>query len=238
MRFFRKDAVVKIIGLIGGTTWLSTAEYYKTINQMINSRVGGVHSAKILLYSMDFEEFKPPADAEGWKKSGEMLAGIARRLEVAGADCLLLCANTPHMVADDVQAKIGIPILHIAEMTAKEINKRRVQKVALLGTKFTMERAFFKDRLTRHGIETLIPDDSDREFIHSSIYEEFGKGIFTTETKNRYLQIIKNLEGKGATGVIFGCTEIPLLIQQKECDIPVFDTTLIHAASAVDFALA
>ncbi len=224
--------------MIGGTTWLSTAEYYRTINQMVNSRAGGLHSAKILLYSMDFEDFKPPSDAEGWKKAGEMLAGIARRLEAAGADCLLLCANTPHMVADAVQAKIGIPLLHIAEAAAREIENRKVHKAALLGTKFTMEQAFFRDRLTRHGIETLIPDASDREFIHRSIYDEFGKGIFTTETKKRYLQIIKNLEGRGATGVIFGCTEIPLLIQQKECDSPVFDTTLIHATAAVDFALA
>ena len=224
--------------MIGGTTWLSTAEYYKAINLMINKRVGGLHSGKILLYSMDFEEFKPPSDAEGWKRSAEMLAGIARRLEIAGADCLLLCANTPHMVADEVQANIGIPLLHIAEMTAREINRRGIKKTALLGTKFTMEQAFFKDRLTGHGIEVLIPESSDKDFIHWSIYSEFGKGIFTTETKKKYLQIIKTMEEKGAAGVIFGCTEIPMLLQPNECDIPVFDTTLIHAASAVDFALA
>lgn len=229
---------MKTIGLIGGTTWLSTAEYYRAINQMMNDRLGGLHSAKILLYSMDFEEFKPPADAEGWKRAGEMLSGIARRLETAGADCLLICANTPHMVADDVQAKIRIPLLHIAEVTAKEINRQKIDAVALLGTKFTMEQPFFRDKLTQRGIRILLPSDPDREFIHSSIYIEFANGIFTKETKKGYLQIIKDLEGRGAKGVIFGCTEIPLLIQQKECDIPVFDTTMIHATSAVDFALA
>jgi aspartate racemase len=142
------------------------------------------------------------------------------------------------MVADDVQEKIGIPLLHIAEMTAKEINKQNIDTVALLGTKFTMEQTFFLKKLSEHGIRSLVPSDSDREFIHSSIYMEFAKEVFTNETKERYLQIIKDLEGKGAKGVIFGCTEIPLLIQQRECDIPIFDTTKIHAASAVDFALA
>jgi len=228
---------VKIIGLIGGTTWLSTAEYYRAINQMVNRRAGGLHSGKILLYSMDFEDFRPPADAEGWKKAGEMLAGIARRLESAGAECLLLCANTPHMVADDVQSKIGIPLLHIAEMTAREIKKKGIRRAALLGTRFTMEQTFFTKKLTAHGIEALIPDAAEREYIHSTIYQELAKGVFTPETKKKYLQIIKDLKLRGAEGVIFGCTEIPLLIQHDECDIPVFDTTLIHAASAVDFAL-
>ncbi len=228
---------VKTIGLIGGTSWVSTVEYYRIINTLTNERLGGLTSAKILLYSINFEEFKPPADPTGWEPAGEMLTGIARRLEDAGADCILLCANTPHMVAGDIQNRIRIPLLHIAEMTAKEILKQKLTTVGLLGTQFTMELPFFKDKLSSHGILTLIPNDNDRIFIHSSIYAEFGKGIFASETKNRYLQIIENLKRRGAEGVILGCTEIPMLLSQKDFDIPVFDTTAIHSRSAVDFAL-
>ncbi|HTR82251.1 MAG TPA: aspartate/glutamate racemase family protein [Bacteroidota bacterium] len=228
---------MKTIGLIGGTSWVSTVEYYRIINRLTHERLGGANSAKILLYSVNFEEFKPPANDEGWKQKAEFLTGIAQRLERAGADCLLLCANTPHMVADDVQKRIGIPLLHIAEMTANEIRKQGIDTVALLGTKFTMEKDFFRNKLASHGIHTLIPTDPEREFIHQSIYTEFAKEVFTNETKKRYLHIIKDLESKGAKGIILGCTEIPLLIQQKDCDVPTFDTTLIHATSAVDFAL-
>ena len=229
---------MKTIGLIGGTTWVSTVEYYRTINSLTNERLGGHNSAKILLYSLNFEEFKPPSEPAGWKAVAQMLTGIARRLETAGAECLLLCANTPHMAADDVQKNIGIPLLNIAEETAKEIKKRGLAKVGLLGTKFTMELPFFKERLSKYGIETVIPNDADRAFVHSSIYAELGKSIFTNETKKRYLQIIESLENKGAGGAILGCTEIPLLIQQKDCTLPVFDTTVIHSTAAVDFALA
>ncbi len=228
---------MKTIGLIGGTSWVSTIEYYRIINQLTNERLGGLNSAKILLYSINFEEFKPPADPNGWGHVAETLAGIARRLEGAGADCLLLCANTPHMVADSVQKNIRIPLLHIAEMTAKEIVKQKISNVGLLGTKFTMELPFFKDKLSKYGIRASIPNDKDREFIHSSIYAELGKGIFTKETKEKYLEIIQDLKKDGAAGIIFGCTEIPMLLNQKDCDIPVFDTTAIHSRSAVDFAL-
>ena len=186
---------------------------------------------------MNFEEFKPPADPNGWGPVAETLTGIARRLENAGADCLLLCANTPHMVADNVQKNIRIPLLHIAEMTAKEIVKKKIDDVGLLGTKYTMELPFFKEKLSKYGIRTYIPNDKEREFIHSSIYAELGKGIFTNETKRRYLEIIENLRAKGAEGIILGCTEIPMLLKQEDCAIPVFDTTAIHSRSAVDFAL-
>ena len=228
---------MKTIGLIGGTSWVSTVEYYRNINQLTNERLGGLNSAKLLLYSMNFEEFKPPANPEGWGSVADMLTGIARRLEGAGADCLLLCANTPHMVADSVQKNIKIPLLHIAEVTAKEIVKQKIGKVGLLGTKYTMELSFFKEKLSKYGIQTYIPTDADREFIHASIYAELGKGVFKSKTKERYLQIIEDLKTKGAAGIIFGCTEIPMLLSQKDCDIPVFDTTAIHSRSAVDFAL-
>ncbi len=228
---------MKTIGLIGGTSWISTIEYYRIINRLTNERLGGLNSAKILLYSINFEEFKPPANPDGWGPVADTLTGIARRLESAGADCLLLCANTPHMAAESIQKNIRIPLLHIAEMTAKEVAKQKVTTVGLLGTKFTMELPFFKVKLSDCNIQTIIPNDIDREFIHTSIYAELGKGIFTAETKRRYLQIIHELKTRGAQGVIFGCTEIPMLLNQNDCDIPVFDTTAIHSRSAVDFAL-
>jgi aspartate racemase len=228
---------MKTIGLIGGTSWVSTVEYYRIINQLTNERLGGLNSAKILLYSINFEEFKPPANPDGWGPVADTLTGIARRLESAGADCLLLCANTPHMAAESIQKNIRIPLLHIAEMTAKEVAKQNLATVGLLGTKFTMELPFFKNKLSNCNIRTIIPNNTDKEFIHSSIYAEMGKGIFTNETKKRYLQIIEDLKTRGARGVIFGCTEIPMLLNQSDCDIPVFDTTAIHSRSAVDFAL-
>ncbi len=228
---------MKTIGLIGGTTWLSTVEYYRIINQQVNEWLGGANSAKIFLYSVNFEELKPPADGDGWIKIADTLSNISRKLENAGADCIVICSNTPHIIADLVQQNINVPLINIAKETSKQIAKKKFETVALLGTKFTMEQAFFKDQLSGLGINALIPGDAERDFIHSSIYTEFGKGIFKEETKRKYLDIIDELKSRGAEGVIFGCTEIPLLIQQNECSLPVFDTTLIHATAAVDFAL-
>lgn len=228
---------MKTIGLIGGTSWLSTVEYYRMINQQVNERLGGAHSARILLYSVNFEELKPPADRDGWMEIAATLSGIARTLETAGADCLLLCSSTSYMVADIVQRSIKIPLINIAEETSKEIAAKKFKTVALLGTEFTMEQAFFKNWLSEFAITVLIPEKGEREFIHSSIYTEFGRGIFKDETRRKYLDIIDNLAIAGAEGVIFGCTEIPLLIQQKECSLPIFNTTLIHSTAAVDFAL-
>jgi len=228
---------MKTIGLIGGTTWLSTAEYYRIINKQVSERLGGANSAKLVLYSVNFEEFQPPEDWEGWLRTASALSHIAGKLEHAGADCLLLCSNTMHIIADEVQHRVNIPVLNIVEETAKEIVKRKVSKVALLGTRFTMEEPFFRKELSKFDITSLVPAADDREFIHSSIYKEFDKGIFRAETKRKYLEIINELESQGAEGVILGCTEIPLLIQPDDCAIPVFDTTLIHSTAAVDFAL-
>ena len=225
------------MGLIGGTSWVSTIDYYRTINQLTNQQLGGLNSAKILMYSVNYQQFKEIADAGEWGKEGDILSDIAKQLQQAGADCVLLCANTMHMVADKVQQNITIPLIHIAEVTAKEISNQGISKVGLLGTKFTMEQTFFKTRLTKYGIETLIPNEADRDFLHASIFNELGKGIFKSETKEKYLQIIEDLQKRGATGIIFGCTEIPLLIPASECNYPVFDTMLIHAKAAVDFAL-
>ncbi len=228
---------MKTLGLIGGTSWISTIDYYRIINQEVNTRLGGLTSAKLFLYSLNYEEFKPPPDPANWEPVIELLLCASKKLENAGADCIVLCANTPHMFADTIQQNISIPLIHIAIATAKEIMKQRLNKVGLLGTKFTMEQKFFTERLSKYGIETLIPGNADREFIHRSIFEELGMGMFKDETKKRYLKIIKSLIDKGAEGIILGCTEIPLLVKKEECSVPVFDTTIIHAKAAVDFAL-
>ena len=228
---------MKTLGLIGGTTWISTADYYRIINQLTNERLGGVSSAKMLLYSMNFEEFKPPADPKEWGSREQDLIAISQKLERGGAECIVICANTPHLLADRIQEKIGIPLIHIAEETAKEVAKQNIKTVGLLGTRITMEQPFFEERLAKLGISTVIPDDADRDFIHWAIFNEMGKNIFTAETKKRHLAIIEDLKKKGARGVIFGCTEIPTLIKPNECDIPTFDTTFIHAKAAVEFAL-
>ena len=229
---------MKTLGIIGGLSWFSTTVYYRTINQLTNQQLGGSHSAKLLLYSVDFNDFKTLQEKNDWDSIEKMLTDIAQRLESAGADCIVMATNTPHLVADIVRQKIKIPLLHIAEETAKEIVRQKVSKVGLLGTKFTMENSFFKDRLTKFGISTVIPDSSDRDFIHASIFSELTKGIFKSGTKNKYLEIINQLQQNGAEGVIFGCTEISLLIKQEDCSITVFDTTVIHSKAAVDFALA
>lgn len=219
-------------------TWLSTVEYYRLINQEVNERAGGRQSARLILYSVNFAEFVPSIDELGWRDIAAGLATIARSLQDAGAEGLMLCANTPHKVADDVRAAITIPLIHIAEVTARAVRAKRLRKVALLGTRFTMEESFFRDTLTAADIESIIPEKDDRDFIHESIFGELGKGIFTAATKARYLQIIDTLAKRGAEGVILGCTEIPLIVKPEDVSIPVFDTTLIHATAAVDFALA
>jgi len=228
---------MKTLGLIGGATWVSTVGYYRLINHLINQRLGGLHSAELLLYSLDFEGFKRLADAGDWQGVGTQLATIAALLERAGAAGIVICANTPHIAADMVQRSIGIPLIDIIEATAREIKRQGLKTVALLGTKFTMENRFFKDRLARHGIATITPDLADREFIHMSIFAELGKDIFTEVTRRRYLDIIACMAADGAEGVVLGCTEIPLLVRPSDCNIPTFDTLEIHARAAVDFAL-
>ena len=228
---------MKTLGLIGGTSWVSTVDYYKLINQQINQRLGGLNAARLILYSMNYEEFKPPLDPKDWGVISEGLIKIAKNLEYSGAECLLLCANTPHMAADTIEKNIDIPLIHIAEETAREIKKQNLKKVGLLGTKLTMEQSFFKERLLKYGIEPIIPGKEERDYIHATIFNELGKGILTPELKTKYLKIIDDLKEDGAEGIILGCTEIPLLIQQSDCELPLFDTMLIHATAAVNFAL-
>lgn len=228
---------MKTLGLIGGTSWVSTIDYYQLINQQVNEQLGALNSAKLILYSVNFEEFRPPTELNKWGVIAEKLATIALNLERAGAECLVICANTPHLVADRIQEKLHIPLLHIAEATAAEIKRQGMRKVALLGTRVTMEQDFFRQKLLKKGIESIIPEAGDRDYIHESILSELAKGIFTQDTKSRYLSIMREMVNQGAEGIILGCTEIPMLLQPHECPAPVFDTMLIHATAAVEFAL-
>ena len=229
---------MKTLGLLGGMSWHSTVIYYRTINEMVNRRLGDWHSSKLLLYSVDLEECRLLMMSNDWHGLEKILSPVAVKLQDAGADCIVMCTNTPHMIADAIREKIKIPLLHIAEETAKEIGKQKITTAALLGTKITMEESFFRSRLEQFGIKAMIPGDADRDYIHASILNELTKGIINDETRKKYLDIIGRLKAGGAGGIIFGCTEISLLFRPEDCGLPVFDTTLIHAQSAVDFALA
>ena len=228
---------MKTIGIIGGTTWVSTVDYYKLFNQKVNKALGGNHSARVILYSVDFEDimnFKAEGNDDALKK---MMLDAANKLEYAGAECLLLGANTMHMMADFIQERITIPLIHIGEETAKVIAAKGLKKVALLGTKVTMEKDFFHNKLEEYNIKGIIPGDEQREFINRTIFTEFSKEIFTDETRAGYTGIIDDLIKQGAEGIILGCTEIPILLKQKDFDIPLFNTTEIHADAAVKFAV-
>jgi aspartate racemase len=228
---------MKTLGLIGGTTWLSTIDYYRYINEGINERTGGAEYAKCIIYSLNFSDLRKLSETNNWPGVLEMVSGACKNLEQCGAEAIILCANTLHYIADGLKKSLNIPIIHIAEAVAAEINKISLKKVALLGTKFTMEFDFIKAKLAEQNIQIVIPEDDDRNFIHFTIYNELAGNIFKPETKERYITIINKLAKQGAEGVILGCTEIPLLIKQKDLNIPAFDTTKIHADSAVAFAL-
>ena len=229
---------MKTIGLIGGITWLSTLDYYRQINQLVNERAGGVTSAKIILHSLEFSEIKMLTEANRWNDLAKLMISTAQKMEKAGADCIMIGANTMHNIADQVQADINIPLVHIAAETAKAIKKKQLKKVALLGTKYTMQLDFYTNKLASYDITTIIPgSDEEIEYINNAIYNQMGKGIFLPETKKHFLQIIEQLINEGAEGIILGCTEIPILIKQSDCSVPIFDTTYIHARAAVDFAL-
>jgi len=229
--------LMKTIGLIGGLTWYSSIDYYRYINQKINERLGGDEAARIILNSVNYGKIKKLTQSGNWKAISTIICGLARDTEAAGADCLLIGANTMHHIADEVASAVNIPLIHVADVVAKAIVKKNINTVALLGTKYTMQFDFYKSHLAAHGITTLIPEEQDIEVINQSIYEELGKGILLPETKQMYLGVIEKLVLKGAEGIILGCTEISLLINQDDSSVPVFDTTQIHAAAAVDFAL-
>lgn len=220
---------MKTIGLIGGMSWESTVTYYKIVNETVKKELGGLHSAKVLLYSVDFSEIeKCQADGD-WDKSAAILSAAAKNLENAGADFIVICTNTMHKVVPQIQSSIAIPVIHIAEATADELKYHNITKVALLGTKYTMTQDFYKDKLMNAGITVLIPDEEEIELVNDVIYNELCLGIISEASKDKYLSIIQGLTKQGAQGVILGCTEIGLLIQQKDVELPVFDTARIHA---------
>lgn len=227
---------MKTIGLIGGLTWYSTLDYYRLLNELANKELGGSHAAKIILNSVDFGEIEVLTKIQDWNALAIIMCKAAKAIELAGADCIMIGANTMHKIADEVQAAVSVPVIHIADAVAASIKKKGLKKVALLGTKYTMQLQFYKTKLAAAGIDVIVPGETDIEFINDSIYNEFGKGIFLPERKLQYLQIIQSLIGQGAEGVILGCTEIPILIKQEDCTVPVFDTAFIHAEAAVQFA--
>ncbi|MHC0440643.1 aspartate/glutamate racemase family protein [Flavobacterium sp. 3-210] len=226
------------IGLIGGISWVSTADYYKLINEGINEKLGGLNFSECLIYSFNYADIKKNNENNDWDSTFNMLFKGCESLKSGGAEAIVLCANTMHFIADRLEKAIDLPVIHIASETATEIQKQKIKKVGLLGTKFTMELDFFKDKLTQKGIEAIIPEkQEDKDFIHHTIFEELGRGLVTTETKKRYLEIAEELIKKGAEGIILGCTEIPLVIKPEDLSVPVFDTALIHSKAAVDFQL-
>ena len=228
---------MKTIGLIGGTSWFSTIDYYRIFNETVNKRLGNNSSAKILLYSVNFDEIVTLTKQNDWEGIGNIMSAAAKNLELAGADCMLLGANTMHIIADKIQSSISIPLLHIADVVATEIVKKDLKHVLLLGTKYTMQSSFYENKLLSKGIKLTIPDFEEMEVINNSIYNELGKGLILPETKKIYLDIVKKYMAVGVEAVILGCTEIPLLIKQPDCTIPLLDTTLLHATAAVEFAL-
>lgn len=228
---------MKTIGLIGGMSWQSSLEYYRIVNDLVSRRLNGLHSAKCILYSFDFEEIAEKQRKSEWGKLGEMLSNAAKSLEGSGADVILICTNTMHKVADAVAEAVNVPLLNIIDVTAERIKKAGLKKVGLLGTKFTMEDDFYRDRLKINGLSVLVPEPEDRDFIHKVIFNELCRGILKKESKKGFLEIIEQLVTKGAEGIILGCTEIPLLVSNDDINVPLFDTTRIHAESAVEFAL-
>ena len=230
---------MKTIGLIGGMSWESTLGYYKLINEAVRQRLGGLHSARLVLYSVDFHDIERLQHAGDWDAAGELLADAARSLAAAGADFIVLCTNTMHKVAPAIESSARIPLLHIADPTAAEIVRAGHAKVGLLGTRFTMEQAFYRERLhERHGLEVIVPDAADRDTVHRIIYDELCLGDVRPESREAYRRIMRDLVARGAQAIILGCTEISLLVGAADADVPLFDTTALHAEAAVDAAIA
>jgi aspartate racemase len=225
------------IGMLGGMSWESSALYYRLANELVRARLGGQHSARCVLHSVDFADIERLQVEGRWDEAGELLASAARSLQAAGADLLLLCTNTMHKVADQVQAAVDIPLLHLADATAEAVRRAGLGTVGLLGTAFTMEQAFYRDRLAGHGLRVLVPDEPDRAFVHEVIYDELCLGIVREPSRDGYRKVIGRLVEAGAQGIVLGCTEIELLIAEEDSPVPVFPTTRLHVEAAVDRAL-
>ncbi|CNE11066.1 aspartate/glutamate racemase family protein [Yersinia nurmii] len=229
---------MKTLGLIGGMSWESTIPYYRIINQYVKKNLGGLHSAKIVLYSVDFHEIEQMQSSGDWQAAGRLLAEAAVALKKAGAEAIVVCTNTMHKVADEIEAVSGLPLLHIADATAAQIKHQGLKKIGLLGTRYTMEQDFYRGRLTeRHNIDVVVPDAADREIVNRIIYQELCLGEINEKSRAEYRRIIAKLEQQGAKGIIFGCTEITLLVNAEDASVPVFDTTAIHAQTAAEYAL-
>ena len=229
---------MKTIGLIGGMSWESTVPYYRRINELVKLRLGGLHSARIVLFSVDFHDIERLQHAGRWDEAGRCLSSAARALEAAGADFLVLCTNTMHKVAAAIEGAVAIPLLHIADPTAAAVKQARMRTVGLLGTRFTMEQEFYRGRLeTQHGIRVLVPAEADRELVHRVIYTELCLGVVLEQSRAAYREVIARLVERGAEGVILGCTEIGMLVSPPDSPVPLFDTTEIHASSAAEYAL-
>ena len=229
---------MQTLGLIGGFSWISTAEYYKLINQGFNEKLGGLEFPQCIIYSFNYADIKKYNNTDNWEMTFQLVLKACNNLKNCGITGILLCANTMHRIADRIEEETGLPVIHIATATATEIEKKGLKKVGLLGTKFTMELNFFTSKLIEKEIEVIIPNEDDREFLHQTIYDELGKGIFSEQTKRRYLRIISDLINEGSEGIVLGCTELPLIIQQSDVKVPIFDTTMLHSKAAVEFALA
>jgi len=228
---------MRTIGLLGGMSWESSALYYEVVNQEVRARLGGYHSARVVLASVDFAEVEAMQAAGEWDAAGALLAAEAAGLERAGAECVVLCTNTMHKVADAIEAATAVPLLHIVDVTADAVRGAGLTRVALLGTRFTMEQAFVRDRLAARGIEAVVPAGPDLELVHAVIYDELVHGVVRAESRAAYVEVIGRLVADGAEGVVLGCTEIELLVGPDDVDVPVFATTRLHALAAVDFAL-
>lgn len=228
----------RVIGMLGGMSWESTAQYYRLTNELVRDRMGGLHSARIVLASVDFADIEKLQATGRWEEAGELLAHAARGLEAAGAEMLLICTNTMHKVADQIQAAIDIPVLHLADATAKAVTQGGLSTVGLLGTAFTMEQDFYRDRLASHGLTVLVPPEKDRAEVHRVIYDELCQGEVLEPSRHIYREVIARLAEAGAEGVVLGCTEIELLISAADSPVPIFPTTRLHIEAAVDESLA
>lgn len=229
---------MKTIGMIAGMSWESSLEYYRLVNQGVKARLGGLHSAKCVMVSVDFAEIEVLQREGRWQEATQAMIAVARQVQAGGADFLLICTNTMHKMAEEVQASLDIPLLHIADATAEAIKAQKLTKIGLLGTRFTMEEMFYRGRLAeRHNLQVLIPNEADRAIVHRVIYEELVLGKIIPESKAEYLRIIESLAAQGAQAIILGCTEIGLLVKDEDCRLPLFDTTRIHALAAVEMAL-
>lgn len=228
---------MKTVGLIGGMSWESTITYYQLLNEGVKDALGGLHSAKILLYSVDFFEIEALMSRGEWEKAADLLGGVAQRLEMAGADMILICTNTLHKVAPQVQSRIRVPLVHIAEAAADELRENGITRVGLLGTKYTMTQEFYRDKLTARGIDVLIPEGEDIDLVNRVIFDELCLGVVKPDSKAEYLRVIAELSARGAQGILLGCTELGLIVSPADVSLPLFDTTVIHAKKALELSL-